>query len=95
MPSVTLFEGIILLCLSGAGVVAWWGIKRLVKISDDGTAALDKINKSLALICERLGKSEMWMELHEKSDDDRHKELKDSYQVLSNILIDRNLKGDS
>jgi hypothetical protein len=87
--SVTLFEGIVLLILTGAGSVAWWGIRRIVKISDDGAAFLNNINKSLALICERLSKSEMWMELHEKSDDERHTELKGSYQVLSNLLIDR------
>lgn len=92
MPSVTLFEGLILLVISGIGVVAWWGIKRLVKMSDDGAEVLTKISTSLSLICERLGKSEMWMTLHEKSDDERHKELKDSYQTLSNAIIDRNDK---
>lgn len=93
MQSVTMFEGIILLALSGAGVVGWWGVRRLVKMSDDGSTLLNNINTSLSLINERLGKSETWMELHEKSDDERHTEMKNAYQLLSNIMIDRN-KGE-
>jgi len=91
--SLSLFEGIVLLILTGTGSVAWWGIKRLVKISDDGATLLNSINVSLVLICERLSKSETWMELHEKSDDERHTELKGSYQTLSGILIDRKVGG--
>jgi hypothetical protein len=88
-PSVTLFEGIILLIVSGAGGLAWWIVRRIVKMSDNASVLITNINNSLTLICERLSVSETWMEMHEKYDDERHKEMKDSYQVLSNILIDR------
>lgn len=94
MVSVTLFEGIVLLVISGVFIVAWWGIRRLVKMSDDGAAILDKINKSLAIICERLGKSDMWMEMHSKQDDERHIELKKAYQVVINAVIDRQTQSD-
>ena len=76
MVSMTLFESIILLLITGVAVVAWWGIKRLVKSNDDSAKHLINIEKSLAIICERLGKSDIWMELHSKQDDDRHEELK-------------------
>lgn len=86
MSSVTLFEGIILLVIAGIGVVAWWGIQRLVKMSDDATARLENIDKSLTKICERLGKSDIWMELHSKQDDDRHEEIKGSFNELWNAI---------
>lgn len=87
--SVTLFEGIVLLIISGVFIVAWWGIRRLVKMSDDGAEILHKINTSLSLICERLGKSDVWMEMHSKQDDERHVELKKSYQTVINAVIDK------
>lgn len=89
MGSITLFEGIILLVISGAGGIGWWGIRRLVKMSDDGAKLITNVNTSLSLICERLGKSEMWMELHEKSDDERHGELKKAQQAIINAVIDK------
>jgi len=82
MLSVTLFEGMLLLIITGVFVVAWWGVKRLVKTNDDGAILLDKINKSLSIICERLGKSDTWMELHSKQDDDRHEEIKSIFGDL-------------
>lgn len=89
MLSVTLFEGIILLVISGVCVVAWWGIRRLVKVSDDGTILLNSINESLSDLCERLGKTETWMVMHSKQDDERHDEIKHAIHLLSNVLIDR------
>lgn len=89
MISITLFESIIVLIIVGVFTVAWWGVRRLVKTNDDGALVLVKINDSLSLICERLGKVEMWMEQHEKLDDVRHTEIKNVYQLMSNVLIDR------
>lgn len=79
---MTLFESSILLIITGVAVVAWWGIKRFVKISDDSGKHLNSIDKSLSLICERLGKSDVWMELHSKQDDDRHVEIKSIFDEL-------------
>ena len=87
--SVTLFEGIILLIIAGVSVIAWWGVQRLVKMSDDAAKHLNSIDKSLGLICERLGQSDIWMELHSKQDDERHEEIKgifkDLWKVVGNI----------
>jgi hypothetical protein len=90
MYNSTLYEGALLLFLSGVGVVVWWGIRRLVKMSDDNTNVLTNINATLSLMCERLSKTETWMNMHEKSDDERHREIKESYKLISSILIDKN-----
>jgi hypothetical protein len=75
MVSVSLFEGIILLVITGVFVVAWWGVKRIVKTNDDDAKVLSKINESLSLICQRLAKTDLWMDLHTKQDDERHEDL--------------------
>lgn len=90
MISITLFESIIVLVIIGVCTVAWWGVRRLVKTNDDGALVLIKIHDSLSLICERLGKVETWMEQHEKLDDVRHTEIKNVYQLISRVLIDKN-----
>ena len=82
MISVTLFEGIVLLAIVGVSVVVWWGIRRLVKMSDDAALCLANIDKSIAKICGRLGKSDVWMDLHSKQDDDRHEEIKSIFDNL-------------
>jgi len=86
MTSVTLFEGIILLIITGVFVVAWWGVKRLVKTNDDAAKHLISIDKSLTSICERLGKSDTWMELHSKQDDERHEEIKHIHGNLQKAI---------
>lgn len=74
--SVTLFEGIVLLIIAGVSGVIWWGVRRLVETNDTESKRLENIDKSLAKICERLGKSDIWMTLHSKQDDERHEENK-------------------
>jgi len=92
MVSVTLFEGIVLLIMSGVSVVIWWGIKREVEGGDHRSKCLDSINVHLSKICERLGKSDTWMELHTKQDDERHEEIKRIYGELWKIVTNINLK---
>jgi len=88
--SVTLFEGVVLLIIAGISIVIWWGVKRLVKLNDDEGKRLENIDKSLAKICERLGKSDVWMTLHSKQDDERHEESKRILVSLQEAII--NLK---
>lgn len=80
--SVSLFEGVVLLVISGIFVVAWWGVKRLVKINDDEAETLKGIFKNLSVVCGRLEKIEMWMKMHGELDDERHKENKSTLKVL-------------
>lgn len=88
-----LLGGVVLLALSGIGVVAWWGVRRLIQMSDDGAKLLTKLNDNLVALCERQSRIETWMKMHEKSDDERHEESQRSYQILSNIVIDKRKAG--
>ncbi len=72
--SISLFESLIVLVISGIFIVAWWGIKRLVQLNDDEAVSLKNINENLHMVSERIGKADVWMEMHSVQDDDRHKE---------------------
>lgn len=74
--TMSLFEGIILLFIGGIFTVAWWGVKRIVKINDDEAKTLEGINDNLKQICERLARGDTWMEMHANLDDERHEENK-------------------
>jgi len=100
---VSLFEGVILLIIAGISIVVWWGVKRLVKINDDEAKRLESIDKSivmrlesidksLAKICERLGRSDIWMEMHSKQDDERHEEIKRIHNNLQKAVDELKLK---
>ena len=71
---------IIVIILGAIGVVAWWGILRIIHSNDETSAELNKnldcIDKNLSKINERLGRLETWMEQHEGSDNSRHGEIK-------------------
>jgi crotonobetainyl-CoA:carnitine CoA-transferase CaiB-like acyl-CoA transferase len=84
--SISLFEGIILLIITGVSGVAWWGVRRLVKMSDDAAVHLTNIDKSIAKICERLGQFDVWMDLHSKQDDERHEEIRRVYVELQDAI---------
>lgn len=60
-----IIEGLILAAIAAVGVVAWWGLRRIID-------ALDKIDARLGQINGRVGKMETWQGMHEKQDDERH-----------------------
>ena len=66
--TITLIEGLILLSVAGVGGVIWWGVLRLVSTNDQTLTELTAINAHLSLINGRLGKSEVWMEMHQEQD---------------------------
>jgi hypothetical protein len=84
--SISLFEGIILIIITGVSAIAGWGVRRLVKMSDDAAIHLVNIDKSLAKICERLGQADTWMNLHGKQDDERHVEIRRVYVELQDAV---------
>lgn len=86
MGTPNLLEGGVLLILSGAGAIVWWGVRRIVFIMDDYSDALKNINNVLSEIGERLGRMEMWMNMHEKSDDERHKQVTENYSVIQKAM---------
>lgn len=53
------------------GVVAWWGIRRLVTGQDTINNTLHEISEKIGHLDGRLGRAETKLEMHEKSDDDR------------------------
>lgn len=86
MISITLIEGIILLAITGVSVVAWWGVKRIVKTNDDEAEVLTSIHTDLGELCERLRGIEVWMEMHSALDDERHQENKKVLEQLKKDL---------
>lgn len=68
-------EGIVALILTAIGVVAWFGIRRIVAGQDSMNATLSVISDRLATINGRVGKMETWTEMHEHSDDERMRRL--------------------
>lgn len=63
-----IIEGLILAAVASVGIVAWWGLQRII-------AALDEINRRLGQINGRVGKMETWQEMHERADDERHEQV--------------------
>jgi hypothetical protein len=76
--SITLSEGLILLSVAGVGGVVWWGVLRLVSTNDATLTVLCGIREHLALINGRLGKSELCMDLHQKSDEQQFQQIRES-----------------
>lgn len=68
-------EGIVALILTAIGVVAWFGIRRIVAGQDSINATLSVICDRLATINGRVGKMETWTEMHEHSADERIRRL--------------------
>lgn len=67
--SLALPEWAVVLVLSGIGVVMWWGVRRLVEANDHTNVALIEIGNALSSVNARLGRSETWQDMHQKSDD--------------------------
>lgn len=74
---MTLPEWVVITILAIIGTVVWWGVLRFIHIYDDISVALKDIAKSLGLVNGRIGKLETWKDLHDKQDDERHKDIKE------------------
>ena len=86
--SMSLFESLIVLAIGGVFIVAWWGVKRIVKTNDDEAKTLEKINTNLKNICERLASGDTWMKMHTDMDDERHEENKSTMKDLKRVVED-------
>jgi len=75
-------EGFLLAILAAIGVVAWWGIRRIVSGQDAISEKLETISERLGHINGRVGKSETWQVQHEKFDDERHDHLQKQTDAL-------------
>lgn len=63
------------------GVIGW-GVARLVKAIDDASASLKEIDERLGEIAVSQGKGIMWMDAHDKQDDERYHDMKTSIDAL-------------
>lgn len=79
-------EGIVALILTGIGVVAWYGITRII-------AGQDRINETLTGIAEDISSVNSWMtgmetwsKLHEKQDDEWQEQSKQDRRDLWSAL---------
>lgn len=79
---MTVPEWAVICILSSIGIVLWWGVKRLVQSNDETSQALTGINGTLAAMNTRLGKSESWMDAHDKQDDERHQDVKQEHHSM-------------
>ena len=86
---MTVPEWVIIAVLGAIGAVFWWGVLRLINTQDTMSDNLSDISKSLSIMNGRLGKSEMWQVLHEKTDDGRHVEARDHFESLWKVISDR------
>ena len=75
---MTLPEWGVVSILAVIGTVIWWGVLRFIHIYDDISESLKEIVKNLSIINGRVGKVEAWKESHDKQDDERHDDIKES-----------------
>lgn len=81
--SMTFPEWAVVLILTGIGVVMWWGVRRLIETNDNTTAALVEIGHGLASMNARIGKSEMWQDMHQRSDDRQFEDMRMRFDALT------------
>ena len=79
-------EGVIIAILAAIGVVAWWGIRRVVTGQDAINSKLETISDRLGQINGRVGKSETWQVQHEKYDDERHEQIEKETDKLWDVV---------
>lgn len=82
--SIPQWVGIII--LSGIGVMMWWGVLRIIHSIDETNISLKGINDTLNVMSERIGKVEIWTEMHGKQDDDRHLSYHQDYNRLYELI---------
>jgi hypothetical protein len=75
-------EGLILLVLTSIGVVAWWGIRRIVSGQDSIGLTLDAINDRLAHMEGRIIKVETRLDSHEREDDGKFEHVEKTTDAL-------------
>ena len=86
---VPLFLMILGASFSGAAVVAWWGVRRLVSGQDETNKTLKEMSQSLSATVTRVGQLETRVEIRDRVDDTRHREnvqsLRDIWGQLGKV----------
>lgn len=78
---MTLPEWAVVTILAVIGTIIWWGVLRFIHVYDDISVSLKDIVKNLGIINGRIGKVEEWKDAHNKQDDERHEDMKDSIKA--------------
>lgn len=76
------FIGLLVSGLAGLVAVFWSGLHSI-------NEKLSEINVQLATMNGRLGKTELWQVQHEKSDDDRHEEMRQGQRDLWQAVTEK------
>lgn len=85
MPS-GIMESLILAAFTAVGIVAWWGIKRIVYGQDQIHETLTDIRDSLGSTVTRVAQLETWVETREQMDNLRHAENRAAIQALKDEI---------
>ena len=72
--------------VSFIGTVSAWGFRRMVSAIDQTNAAMQTIVQDIGTINVSMGKTEMWMEMHDKSDTSKFSALEDDQQKQWNVI---------
>jgi hypothetical protein len=80
---MTFPEWAVVLILTGIGVVMWWGVRRLVATNDHTNATLVEIGHGLASMNNRLGRAEVWQDMHQRSDDRQFDDMRARFDAMT------------
>lgn len=75
-------EGIVALILTAIGVVAWFGIKRIIEGQDEINTTLLAIAKELGAMKSEQASLHTWAQGHEKQDDNWQRNSEQSIRDL-------------
>lgn len=81
--SMTLPEWSVVLILTGIGVVMWWGVRRLIQTNDSTNSTLVEIGHSLGSMNNHIGRSEVWQDMHQKSDDRQFDDMRSRFDAMT------------
>ena len=75
-------QEVTLLMIVGVAAILWWSFQRVVTGQDRIQTQLALINENLNRVNGRLGKIEMWAELHGRMDDERFQQIRSEYAAI-------------
>lgn len=79
-------EGLILLVLTAIGVVAWYGIRRIIDGQDSMNEKLSSIAEDVSSVHSRVTGIETWAKAHEKQDDEWQEQSKQDRRDIWHTL---------
>jgi hypothetical protein len=84
---VPVIAGLLLSSFTGAGLVAWWGIRRMVQGQDSMNLTLTAIREDLSEAIMRVGQLETREALRESMNQERHRENRFDITNLESAVV--------